>query len=192
MTNPIRSAKSALRAQVRARLKEIAATERAAASAQARSLLVRQRYWQEAKKILFYAPLPEELDMWPLVAEALGEGKTVALPRFGMAQGGYVACEVKDPAKELQVGRFDIREPLERCSEIPVNRLDFILVPGIAFDLQGRRLGRGKGYYDRLLAGAQGRACGVAFDCQIVSELPVEPQDVRVNCILTPTRWLLV
>jgi 5-formyltetrahydrofolate cyclo-ligase len=71
-----------------------------------------------------------------------------------------------------------------------MNRLDLILVPGLAFDLNGRRLGKGKGYYDRLLAGVSGIKCGVAFDEQVVSEVPAGPHDVRVNCILTPTRWL--
>ena len=68
--------------------------------------------------------------------------------------------------------------------------LDVVLVPGVAFDLGGRRLGRGAGYYDRLLTGVRGTTCGVAFDEQISGELPVEPHDVHVNCILTPTRWL--
>jgi 5-formyltetrahydrofolate cyclo-ligase len=64
------------------------------------------------------------------------------------------------------------------------------LVPGVAFDLHGRRLGRGKGFYDRLLADVRGKTCGVAFDEQIVREVPVEPHDSDVNCILTPTRWI--
>jgi len=68
-------------------------------------------------------------------------------------------------------------------------RLDLALVPGVAFDLNGHRLGRGKGYYDRLLAMLTGPACGVAFDQQIVSQVPNEPHDVRLSCILTPTRW---
>ena len=68
-------------------------------------------------------------------------------------------------------------------------RLDLVLVPGVAFDLHGRRLGRGRGYYDRLLSQVGGRTCGVAFDEQVVSEVPVEAHDVLLNCILTPTRW---
>jgi 5-formyltetrahydrofolate cyclo-ligase len=60
----------------------------------------------------------------------------------------------------------------------------------VAFDVHGHRLGRGKGYYDQLLRGLGGTTCGVAFDQQIVGEIPVEPHDVRVNCVLTPTRWI--
>jgi 5-formyltetrahydrofolate cyclo-ligase len=65
-----------------------------------------------------------------------------------------------------------------------------ILVPGVAFDLHGGRLGRGKGYYDRLLKELRGTTCGVAFDQQVVEAIPVEPHDVRLDHVLTPTRWI--
>jgi 5-formyltetrahydrofolate cyclo-ligase len=64
------------------------------------------------------------------------------------------------------------------------------LVPGVAFDVRGGRLGRGRGFYDRLLAGVSGAKCGVAFDEQIVDAVPAGPLDIRLNCILTPTRWI--
>ena len=67
---------------------------------------------------------------------------------------------------------------------------DLILVPGVAFDLHGRRLGRGKGFYDQLLAAVRGTTCGVAFEQQMVREVPVEPHDIHLNSILTPTRWI--
>ena len=70
------------------------------------------------------------------------------------------------------------------------NRVELILVPGVAFDLQGSRLGRGNGYYDQLLAIVWGKRCGVAFDEQLVPEIPVEAHDARMDCLLTPTRWV--
>jgi 5-formyltetrahydrofolate cyclo-ligase len=69
-------------------------------------------------------------------------------------------------------------------------RLDLVLVPGIGFDVSGRRLGRGQGFYDRLLAGIAGTKCGVAFDQQVVGQIPAEKHDASMNFILTPTRWL--
>ena len=72
-----------------------------------------------------------------------------------------------------------------------MSRKDLVFVPGIAFDLVGRRLGRGKGFYDRLLAGVRGHKCGVAFDTQLVAEMPEEPHDMRVDSIITPSRWRL-
>jgi len=112
------------------------------------------------------------------------------LPRFIRTTNQYTACQIKDPLTDLQLGRFGIREPAEHCADLTISQLDLLLVPGVAFDLHGRRLGRGKGFYDQLLAVASGTTCGVAFDEQIVKEIPVEPHDIFVDCILTPTRWL--
>ena len=185
-----RQAKVAMRAEIRAKLRSISEVERAAASLQACRLLERQPAWQKARSILFYAPMPDELDMWELLADSLSAGKTVLLPRFDSEQKTYVACHVKDAERDVHVGHFGIREPHSAGAKISLNRLDFILVPGLAFDLNGRRLGRGKGFYDQLLTVVQGPTCGVAFDQQIVARVPVEAHDVRLNWILTPTRWV--
>jgi 5-formyltetrahydrofolate cyclo-ligase len=184
------SAKRELRAKVQAHLRQLAPPEREAAAAQARALLREQPVWKQARSVLLFAPLPDELDVWPLLAAALAGGRTVALPRFDPQTNSYVACQVQNLVSDVKTGRFGIREPAEHCAEIPLNRLDFILVPGVAFDMQGRRLGRGKGFFDRLLAAARGTTSGVVFDEQIVREIPVAAHDVRVNRILTPTRWI--
>jgi 5-formyltetrahydrofolate cyclo-ligase len=164
--------------------------ERSQSSRGAQAILKAQPAWQEAGSVLLYAPLEMELDVWPLLEEGLKAGKVVALPRFDPETGRYMARQIKDLAREMRLGRYGIREPLTSCELVPLNRLDFTLVPGVAFDLHGRRLGRGKGYYDALLADVRGKTCGVAFDQQIVREVPVEPHDSDVNCILTPTRWI--
>ena len=182
--------KLALRHQVRQKLEVLPKPTQAAASAQACALLRQQKLWNEARAILFYSPLTNELDISPLLTEALAAGKTIALPRFIAEKKLYAACEIHDPARDLEAGHFGIQEPVAHCAPIAIYRLDFILVPGVAFDLHGRRLGRGKGFYDVLLTVVRGTTCGVAFDEQIVREVPVEPHDIRLNCILTPTRWI--
>jgi 5-formyltetrahydrofolate cyclo-ligase len=186
----VRGAKAMLRKQVDSALARVPMSARVAGSAQACARLETQRAWREATAILFFAPLSTELDIWPLLARAIAAGKIASLPRFERATGQYSAARVEDPVADVHAGRFGIREPVSRCPSVPLNRLDFILVPGVAFDLQGRRLGRGKGFYDRLLATVRGTTCGVAFDEQIVRKVPVEPHDVYLNCILTPTRWI--
>jgi len=186
----IRENKAELRRSIRASLKAMTPDQRATASVQACALLEQQTVWKKAKLIFFYAPMPEELDIWPLLSDSLAAGKTVALPRFDSATQRYVACQVMDIARDLGYGKFGIREPGGDCIAVPPNRLDLVLVPGVAFDVHGRRLGRGKGFYDQLLATVRGRTCGVAFDEQIVDAIPVEPHDVHLNCILTPTRWI--
>lgn len=182
--------KDVLRRQIRAQLKAITGDQRALLSKQACLLLEKQAVWQKAETIFFYAPLPEELDIWPLLKDSLAAEKTVALPRFDAATRRYVACEIADIRQDINNGQFGIREPGGHCVAIPPNRLDLILVPGVAFDAHGRRLGRGKGFYDQLLASVSGTTCGVAFDEQIVEAVPIEPHDVHLNCILTPTRWI--
>ena len=186
----IQEAKLAFRRRVRERLTAMTAHQRATASTQARALLRSQSQWKNAQSVLFYAPVQWELDVWPLVAEALSAGKTVALPRFAAETNSYEACWIQNPTQDLESGRFGIREPADYCANVSLKRLDLILVPGVAFDLRGRRLGRGKGFYDQLLAALSGTTCGIAFDQQIVRELPVVPHDAHVNCILTPTRWI--
>jgi 5-formyltetrahydrofolate cyclo-ligase len=186
----IASDKANLRQQVRARLRTLTAERREAASREICSRLRRQTVWQSAGSVLLFAPLPTEPDIWPLLKEALQSGKTVALPRFSPETQNYTACVMRDSQADLQSGQFGIREPGFSCPEIAWNRLDLVLVPSVAFDARGGRLGRGKGFYDRLLAAVPGTKCGVAFDEQIVNAVPVGPLDVRVNCILTPTRWI--
>ncbi len=182
--------KLSLRRQMRQALKAFPAEQRSAVSERAAALLQSQRRWQEAVAVLLYAPLAEELDVWPLLEAALASGKTAALPRFDPQSGTYIACRVENLAVDLQPGLFGIREPAPRCAWIPLNKLDFILVPGVAFDLRGHRLGRGRGFYDQLLVNVRGTTCGVAFDEQIVDAVPVEQHDVSLKCLLTPTRWL--
>jgi 5-formyltetrahydrofolate cyclo-ligase len=185
----IEAAKTALRRSVRDGLKKMTPDELVAASEAACSRLEEQAIWQRAQSVLFYAPLPGEINIWRLFTDAQRAGKTVLLPRYDSAAKVYVACHVVDAERDLRAGQFGIREPHESCEKISSNRLDLTLVPGIAFDLDGHRLGRGKGFYDQLLVALQGPTCGVAFDQQIVGSVPTEPHDIRLSCILTPTRW---
>lgn len=138
--------------------------------------------------ILFFAPLPDELDLWPVVEETLAAGKVVALPGFDADQQFYKPRRVSNLHVELVSGRFGIREPAARCVEIPLADLELVLVPGVAFDWRGHRLGRGQGFYDRLLANFSGKKIGIAFEEQLVDAIPAEPQDVRMNFILTPAK----
>jgi 5-formyltetrahydrofolate cyclo-ligase len=186
----LRKIKEELRARLRARVRDIPAARREQDSAQARALLARQQVWREAGAVLFYAPLPYEIDLLPLLEQALAEGRTVALPRFIPETGLYAACQIEHFSRDCAPGKFGIAEPAARCPVFPLNRLDLALVPGVGFDAAGHRLGRGRGHYDRLLAGAAGIRCGVAFDEQMAGQIPAEPHDITLNCILTPTRWV--
>ena len=190
MNDQSRFLKHELRERLRAWLKEVPAEKRELDSAQARALLARQRVWREARAVLFYAPLPHEIDLLPLLDQALAEGKTIVLPRYVPESRDYAACQVENFARDCAPGSFGVREPAARCPLFPLNRLDLALVPGVGFDAAGHRLGRGGGFYDRLLARVAGTRCGVAFDEQMAEEIPVEPHDMALHGILTPTRWV--
>ena len=190
MSTEIRERKNALRDGIRAQMKRITAPERAAASAQACQLLNQQKVWQEAGSILFYCALRDELDLSALRKEALSQGKRVALPRFVAEDNRYEPCGIASFDEKLSAGRFGILEPDSDAPVFPLNQLDLVLVPGLAFDASGRRLGRGNGFYDRLLYDVRGAKCGVAFDHQIQAELPVEPHDIVLDYLLTQTRWV--
>jgi len=185
MTVP--EAKAALRREMRARLKNLVAPERAAAAALICQRVRAQDFWKLAQTVLLFAPLPDEVDVWPLVTTALAEGKTVALPRFEARKNYYVAALVSNLEHDLVTETFGIREPAPHCAEIPQSTIQVALVPGLAFDPAGRRLGRGKGFYDRLLREFGGLKCGVALDGQIVAEIPTEPHDVRMDLVITGT-----
>ena len=189
--NMVVEAKAKLRQMLRVAVNRITAAERHRDSALACARLLAQPIWAGARSVLTYSHLEQEIDLTPLTKQALDGGKTVAFLAFDEAAERYRARGVGSPERDLRPGRFGILEPAKDCPEIPLNQLDLILVPGVAFDLNGHRLGRGRGYYDRLLAQADGIKCGVAFDEQIQPELPAEPHDIAMDYLLTPTRWLV-
>jgi 5-formyltetrahydrofolate cyclo-ligase len=181
--------KADLRRQLRLNLKNLSGAARTRASADAVERLRGQPIWQKAGTVLFYSAIGGELDLSALMESTLESGKTVLLPRFATDTGIYEAVRVTDLKRDCAPGKFGISEPGPLSQICPLNTLDLALVPGLGFDLAGRRLGRGLGYYDRLLSRITGAKCGVAFDQQILGEIPAEGHDVRMDFILTPTRW---
>jgi len=179
--------KSALRKKIRAALKNVSEETHKLDSEKLCIKLKEQSFFQNASAILFFAPLPDEIDIWPLL-EKLTYEKIAALPCFDLDNQFYTSRQVKNLHAEIVSGHFGIREPVGNCVEIPFDDLDLILVPGVAFDLHGNRLGRGKGFYDRLLQKIHCKKAGVCFDAQLLEKIPVEPHDAKVDFILTPSR----
>ena len=182
--------KPAWRRQIREWLRALPPEVRTSASSQLRERLLTQSIWPRATRVLGFSPLIDEPDITLIIDAALQANRIVALPRYDASNGRYAAAQIT-ARSQLVPGQFGALEPDAGCPSIPLKQLDLVLVPGVAFDLAGRRLGRGKGFYDRLLAEVRGHKCGVAFDEQIVAEVPEEPHDVRVDSILTPSRWHL-
>lgn len=180
--------KAELRQKIRAALGRISLAVRLAESLELCARLEPQL--QSARRILFFAPLADELDVWPLLEKLLPARKICALPAFDAAAQFYSVRRVKNLETDILTGKFGVSEPLPECETIPLDQFDLVLVPGVAFDLSGNRLGRGRGFYDRILSQASGVKCGVAYDFQLLERVPTETHDARVHFVFTPTRCI--
>src|SRR5882672_7090658 len=121
MAETIVNLKLELRRKVREEMRALTEAKRATGAQQARKRLEQQKAWKDAKAILFYAPLPGELDIWPLLPDALAAGKDVFLPRFDSVSKCYQAHCIKNPESDLNSGPFGIREPGAHCPQSPLN-----------------------------------------------------------------------
>ena len=138
--------------------------------------------------LALYSPIRNEVFTEGVFREALGKGKTTAYPR--VRQGGLEFIKVTD-LKDMVAGAFGIPEPVGSVN-IPVSALDLLVVPGVAFDMAGHRLGYGKGYYDRALRDPRKRCIliGFGFEQQLIELLPVEAHDIRMDLLVTERRTL--
>lgn len=136
--------------------------------------------WQKASTLLLYYPLPDEVDVRPLVWEAYEEGKRVLLP---VCKGEELELRLYEGESSLKEGAYGIMEPTGPLfPEGRYTEVQLAIIPGMAFDREGHRLGRGKGYYDRLLPKlAKARLKGVCWPFQLLDEVPSEPHDIRVQ-----------
>ena len=152
--------------------------------------------YRSAREIAAYLPVKNEVDAALVAGQALADGKLLLLPRCragapGLLDLGCVSC-----LSDVVPGRYGILEPREALCRPPESFApDLILVPGLAFDRRGNRLGFGGGYYDRLLAlpmAAGAFVVGLAFAFQLLDQLPAEPWDRPVNAVVTDRQTLLI
>ena len=146
-----------------------------------------------AGTVLLTLPFRSEWDTLPLIDLALAAGKTVAAPRVNRATRMLELHSLSDSARELVQGAYGIPEPEATAKRVPPESVEWVLVPGVAFDRTGRRLGYGGGYYDRLLPllGNATRVAG-AFELQLVDRVPWAPHDVCVDVIVTESQILAI
>ena len=184
MPTDIAQAKEELRQKVRAWMNNISPAVREVESLELCERLKPQM--QSARTVLFFAPMADELDVWPLLEKFAASGRICALPFFDQDRQMYGARQIKNPGTEVIKGKFGIREPAPECAEIPLGRFDLVLIPGVAFDRHGHRLGRGRGFYDRLLKEISGIKCGIGYNHQLLENIPTEPHDAVMDFVVTP------
>lgn len=188
----LRDAKRELRWRVLAERDALSEAARAAASRAIVARFLARPDFIAAQAVLLTIPFRNEWDTAPLVRAALAAGKIVAVPRVDRDARMLELRAIGDLARDVGPGFKDIPEPLEHCALLSRDAIDFVVVPGVAYDREGRRLGYGGGYYDRLLPLLSPRAARVAgaFDIQIVDRVPVGPNDVTIDAVVTESRAL--
>lgn len=148
--------------------------------------------YHRASVVMAYAGIGSEVGTDPFLRAVLGDGKALVLPRVNRAAQALELYEVQDLARDLEPGVWGIPEPRPSTSSpVELGAVDLALVPGVAFDRRGGRLGHGAGFYDKLLGSAGRRPPLVAgaFEVQVVGRLPVEPHDVFMDLVATEKNW---
>lgn len=193
MTDSVQD-KKALRAEMRRRLSALTDAERHALSVRTCERVARSESFGAALTVMLYLPVPDELDVAPLALKCFQLGKTVCAPKIDWDRKRMTPVEVRSFDESFfEVQRHGVREPVGgRC--VAFEEIDLVIVPGLAFDTAGARLGRGGGFYDRFLSNPGFKArvvrVGVAFDFQIVDVIPTEATDARVHEVATDRRLI--
>ena len=180
--------KSRLRTEILARRETLTTALRVIRSADILQRLFELDVMVSAGWIHFYVSYGWEVESTGMIAHGLKKGKRVAVPKMERATNCLVLSELKDPVNDLEVSSLGIPEPRAGFFRpVEVEVMDVMVVPGVAFDEKGNRLGQGAGYYDRMLAPMAGRIpfIGLAFEFQLVPEVPCDSHNVRMDWIVT-------
>lgn len=171
--------KKSLRQDIRKRKKEHTSEELMAQSERIMMKLAAHPAFVAAERVMLYASLPDEVQTMDFI-DTWKRSKQIILPT--VAGDDIIPVEATDES-EMQEGDFHILEPKNKPYE---GSLDLIVVPGMAFDRDGHRLGRGRGYYDRFLSKyPEVKTIGICFDFQFLESIPTEPHDRRVDEVIT-------
>jgi 5-formyltetrahydrofolate cyclo-ligase len=159
--------------------------QRAAKSREVEERLFSLREFKEASTVMFFASFRSEVETGPMIRRALAFGKRIILPKV---QGAELALfEIRDLDKDVSPGAWGIPEP-HGTRPVRLDEIDLILVPGAAFDCRGNRLGYGAGFYDKLLATFRKMTVALAFEAQVVPQVPADLHDILIRKIITERR----
>jgi 5-formyltetrahydrofolate cyclo-ligase len=188
---PMNQSKSDIRARVLGCRDALALDERRRLSADITARILSMQAYRESETILAYSGFGSEFATEAFIGAVLESGCTLVLPRVNRATRRLDLYRVTDPQRQLVAGSWGIAEPDPQvCAPVSPAAVDMVLVPGVAFDRHGARVGYGGGYYDKLFEacfalGGRPRMLAPTFGCQVVDAVPVEPHDVLVDHVIT-------
>lgn len=184
--------KAELRTRMRAIRQKLPAEARAVRSGAILDHLFSLPEYARAGVVAGFHPLRGEVDLRPLFDRVAAAGKTLALPRVDLDAGELVLYRWA-PGDALEEGPYGLLEPSAEAAVLAPALVDLVICPALAVDETGHRIGYGGGYYDRLLPRcSRALACAVAFDFQLIAEVPAMPGDVAVGAVITDARLLRV
>lgn len=180
--------KHTIRREIKERIRAVSELEKAEKSAIIKARLFKEEAFKKAHVVMFYVSLKDEVNTYSMIDEAIEAGKKVCVPVILKEDKRLIAGHITDRQADLEKQHFGIYQPREgRVREVPLEDIDVVVVPGVAFDRHNVRLGRGHGYYDRFLCGlsAKTKTIGLAFGFQLVDHLPRDSHDVPVTKTIT-------
>lgn len=179
--------KKLLRKKVSKAIKEIPSEYRDNKDRLINDSLLSLTEYQQASVIMAYYPLPDEVDIKPFLGKVLIDKKELILPRIVKDNFEMTVHRVTTLSENLVEGEMSLTEPESSLEEILPENIDLIIVPGRAFTRKGKRLGRGKGYYDRFLTDALNAVLiSVCYEEQLFDEIPTEKHDRKIDILVTP------
>lgn len=187
----IREKKQEIRDEIAEKIKALSADDIARKTKAIENRLFEFANYLEARIAMLYTPVTNEVDTLEIIKRSYMYNKIMVLPAFDPHQNKISLMKVDDVGKDLIQGPRGNTEPdKNRCKTVPFDCLDIAVIPGIAMDEKGGRIGTGKGYYDRLIPDLPSttRKVGLVFENQIVSMVPMEAHDKYVDIIITEDR----
>lgn len=152
--------------------------------------LFKMKEFKEAPTILFYISYDNEVFTHDMIKDIIKNKKNVVVPVTDKKNKILILSQLKN-WNDLEPGEYNILEPKkEKIKEISVDKIDLIIVPGVGFDHHGHRIGHGKGYYDNLLKNCIVPTIGLAFEFQIIKNIPIERHDENIDKIVTEKRLI--
>ncbi|MCL7747191.1 5-formyltetrahydrofolate cyclo-ligase [Halalkalibacter alkaliphilus] len=152
--------------------------------------LVSSSLWKESGVIALTVSRGKEVDTYCLIETAWKQGKKVVVPRADFKQKRMSFFEITS-FNQLEEGPYNLKEPnVESCPSIDPQKIELVIVPGLAFDKNGSRLGFGGGFYDRFLPKIKAQTIALALPCQVIPFVPTEPHDCLIDHIISPAGFL--
>ena len=156
--------------------------------------VINSEYYKKAKTIFLFVSFKSEVDTHKLIEYAINDNKEICVPKIETKEKGIELYKITG-FDDLKVGYYNVLEPIEGSQKISSENIDLILMPGLAFDREGGRVGYGGGYYDKFLKESEKnrvKRIAIAYNCQLLDKVPMDENDMKIDGIITNEKIYIV